>query len=291
MKYKLKKHQFGFHYVDPIPSEEELSHYYAQQYYQESKASTYSQSYSKEELQGIKIDAYVSNYVVQDHVFNNKKLLLDIGCGEGFFMDIFHGFGWDVIGTDYSIAGATRHNPHLIEKILVGKLETVLENFINKKKYFNLINLGNILEHVTNPINLLETCHQLLEKDGVLRVKVPNDLSELQSVLEKKKLTNSDWFCPPDHLSYFNFKNIKETLMKSNFSILKVLGDFPIEFYLLNKHSNYVLNDIGKEAHKARTTITNLIWEKGIESYIKWSEGLASAEISRSCITFSIKTK
>lgn len=285
MKYKLKKHKFGFMQVSPIPSEEELSHYYENQYYQESTAVTYSHLYTKEELNVIKIDAYVSNSLFHAQKFD-KKSLFDIACGEGFFMDVFYKLGWDVTGTDYSIAGVSQHNPHLIDKIIVDKLETVLESLISKKKIFTFINLGNILEHVTNPISLLKMCHLLLEKEGLLRVKVPNDFSDLQNILEKKKLTNSHWVCPPDHLSYFNFSNLKKTLIKNNFSILKEFGDFPIEFFLLNKHSNYVQNDVGKEAHNSRTTIINLIWESGIDAYMKWSEGLASAKISRSCIFF-----
>ena len=50
MKYKLKKHDFGFNQIYPIPNEEKLKKYYADQYYQNSTAKTYSKCYTKDEL-------------------------------------------------------------------------------------------------------------------------------------------------------------------------------------------------------------------------------------------------
>ena len=65
------------------------------------------------------------------------------------------------------------------------------------------------------------------------------------------------------------------------------MGDFPIELYLLNKNSNYIKNrDLGKDAHLARVKMSNFISARGVEAYIKWSEGLAAAEIARTCIFF-----
>ena len=68
-----------------------------------------------------------------------------------------------------------------------------------------------------------------------------------------------------------------------------MLGDFPIELFLTNEHSNYLKDrSKGKAAHVSRVVISKLIYQRGLDKYIKWSEGLAAAGIGRTCIAFAV---
>lgn len=124
---------------------------------------------------------------------------------KGFFMTNMYDLGWKVNGTDYSSHGIKIKNPELHSKVIYGELNPVLDKLIKMNKTFDFINFGNILEHVISPINLLNKCHKLLDQDGVLRVKVPNDFSHLQNYISKSNSIDSYWVRYPDHLSYFNF--------------------------------------------------------------------------------------
>ena len=101
--------------------------------------------------------------------------------------------GWKIYGTDYSKAGLERFNPDLLENVMIGDLEYCLKHYESNNIRFDFINLGNILEHVVDPIDLLQKCKVLLAKSGVLRVKVPNDFSELQLSLVDNNLANENW--------------------------------------------------------------------------------------------------
>ena len=69
-----------------------------------------------------------------------------------------------------------------------------------------------------------------------------------------------------------------------------MLSEFPIELFLTNDHSNYIIDrSKGKAAHESRVIISKLIYQGGLDKYIKWSEGLAAAGIGRTCIAFAVK--
>lgn len=204
-KYELIKHEYGFLQVSPIPNVAELNFYYAQKYYQNPTVATYSLSYSEDELQ-LQIEACkITNQLFEVQFPNANKSLYDIGCGEGFFMHGLMNCGWDVYGVDYSIAGIEKHNPSVLPFVSIGDAITDVEACIYQKKRFNLVNLGNVLEHVTDPISLLEKIQKLLLPDGILRIVVPNDYSQLQELLQQQGSLDYEWVHPPDHLSYLNF--------------------------------------------------------------------------------------
>lgn len=289
-KYKLVKHKLGFLHVLPIPNMEELNEYYAQKYYQKPSVATYSLSYSEDELLLQTLVCKMTNQLFEVQFPNANKSLYDIGCGEGFFMQGLMNCGWSVYGVDYSIAGIEKHNPNVAPFVSIGDAITDVEECIKSRKYFNLINLGNVLEHVSDPILLLEKIHNLLLPEGLLRIVVPNDSSELQEFLQQKGSLNYEWVHPPDHISYFNFDNLPLVLEATGYKLVNMLGDFPIELFLTNEHSNYLKDSSkGKAAHASRVVISKLIYQRGLDKYIKWSEGLAAAGIGRTCIGYFAK--
>lgn len=289
MNYTVKKHDLGYYFISPVPSEQELKEYYEKKYYQDLTVSTFQESYTEEELDVLKIDAELGNDIFLNGSEKESKDLLDIACGEGFFMKNMQRLGWKVYGTDYSSHGIKIHNPQLQDKVIYGELNPVLEKLIQNKKAYDFINLGNILEHVISPIDLLDKCHKLLSQDGVLRVKVPNDFSKLQRFISKNNSINSYWVHPPDHLSYFNFDSLPKVLNHCNFEVQKLFGDFPIELFLLHPESNYVEKEVGKQAHQVRIDYTLNLWKEDKNEYIKTFTGFAKAKISRSCIAYSKK--
>lgn len=289
MSYTIKKHKLGYSYIFPTPSEKELSDYYEKKYYQNLTASTYQAAYSEEELTVLKIDADLSNYFFTEYSGDKSGDLIDIACGEGFFMKNMQDLGWNVCGTDYSSHGIVKNNPAFKDKVIYGDLNAVLDDLIQKGTTFDFINLGNILEHVVSPIDLLNNCYKLLNQKGLLRIKVPNDFSSLQQLLTSKGKIEPYWVHPPDHLSYFNFENLPKVLSHCNFTIEKMIGDFPIELFLLHPASNYIDNKVGKEAHQARINYALSIWGLGIEKFLEISSGLAQSQLSRCCIVYSSK--
>lgn len=287
--YELKEHELGFLQVHPLPSAELLESYYREKYYQSPTVATYAAQYSAEELNLQKIACEVADSVCRPQI-SSELSLYDIGCGEGHFLNGMSELGWQVSGTDYSDYGIKSQNPHLLSKTSFGPALEEIDQKIKDGSKYSLINLGNVLEHVLDPIFLLKEIRKLMPENGLLRIVVPNDNSELQNLLFEEGLSNREWFYPPDHLSYFNFKTLHNTLVSTGFETIKMLGDFPIEMQLFNHFSNYYQKpETGREAHKTRVKVINFIRESGLEKYINWSSAMAEVKLSRSCIFFCRK--
>jgi len=282
MEYDIIENKLGYMEISPKPSEETLQAYYNDQYF---TYGTYSANYDEVELHNKFISSYEIEHITQ---FKNGRLL-DIGCGEGFPLSYFFKKGWSVKGIDFSLDGIKSQNPELASKVTIGNVFSILDEMIeaNKEK-FDVIICSNVLEHVVDPLLFLEKFKRLLAPKGVCRIQVPNDFSFLQKFIVKKDLAHENfWVSPPAHLSYFNKKSLCETLENYGYVIEELLGDFPIDLFLLNPDSNYILDKAkGKNCHQARLWFEHLLTNNGIEDYIAFRRGCGQAGIGRNLIVY-----
>jgi len=184
-EYQIIKDGLGYMRVDPLPSEEELENYYANSYYQ-NPHGTYQSSYSEIESTQRKLRIELIHQAVIYNLksdTNNQNKILDLGCGEGFLLSHFKDAGWKVLGLDFSDEGVRKQNPKLIKDIVKGNVYKELEVLLKTDENYDVIYLGNILEHVIDPLALVTKCSDLLSAGGLLVITVPNDFSILQSSL------------------------------------------------------------------------------------------------------------
>ena len=61
-------------------------------------------------------------------------------------------------------------------------------------------------------------------------------------------------------MSYFTQDSLKKLILHCGLNVIDLLGDFPIDFFLFNESSNYLLDSKnGKNCHKARIRLDTLI--------------------------------
>jgi len=251
--------------VEPKPSVEELRQYYEDKYYQNESAS-YSHTYSDEEKKYFHTKIGQKDFTLSEllkSTLSNQLNLLDIGCGEGFTLDYFHKKGWQVQGIDFSDFGIKSIHPHLSQFFIKGNIWETIENLLQQKKKYNVVWLDNVLEHVADPAALLTKASELTDTNGILIIEVPNDYSTFQQALfNEDKVNRKYWEAYPDHLVYFSRESLILLCESNKWKTEKVIGDFPIEWYLMNNHSNYC-NDksVGKQAHVSRIFLENFLDE------------------------------
>lgn len=245
------------------PSQEYLKEFYAQKYYQNPQG-TYQEVYSSEEniQRDLRIELLHDFIQVNVDQTGTEDLdFLDVGCGEGFVLNYFSNIGWNVTGLDFSTHAIRMKNPKLEKSIIQGDLYESIQQLIASNAKFDVVFLGNVLEHVLNPVSLVDSLSQLLAEGGLLCITVPNDFSKLQDYLvSKEKVPDEYWLAYPDHLNYFNLASLTNLLCSRGLQILDTFGDFPIEWFLVNADSNYVADKSkGQRAHQARVTLDSLI--------------------------------
>lgn len=278
--YHLIRNALGYFEIEPKPTPKELKNHYQKKYYQYDSGN-YSQNYSNEEIQYFKVEAKLAEATIKRYG-DIKKSLLDIGCGEGFFSRYFHEKGWNIKCVDYSKAGIEKHNPSLLEFFKQDDIISYIDKVKFDKTEYGLLNLDNVLEHVLNPVELLQSMKKIMTKTTIARIEVPNDFSSFQKLLVTLNCTKETWISPPEHLNYFNHDSIISTLESVGFEILSLQADYPIEQFLLNDNSNYwKKRELGRAAHLSRVICTNYLSEKNIEKYIDFRSVSAELEFGR----------
>lgn len=216
---------------------------------------------------------------------------LDVGCGEGWLLADMCQQGWEVAGIDFSRAGVARWNPDVLPFLVQGNVYDILNVLISDQKRYDMIHLGNVIEHVLDPEKILFQINEILASQGIFIITAPNDFSPLQNYLLANNYADREYFLfYPDHISYFNKESMANFLEASGYRVLEVISDFPIEFNLLAEHTNYIKNkDVGKILHKKRIKIENLLFEQNPNILIDIYRTLGKNGLGRNLIYYCMK--
>lgn len=284
----LRRHMFGFWEFSDKPPASDLAAYYAGSYYQ-SQSGNYRKNYSPSEI--AYLEAKIAQKVDLAHSIRGTDApgsLLDVGCGEGFTLKFLSSKGWKVKGLEHSKEGASAINPAMAPYIQEGDLFDSLNTEITSGNHYDIVWLVNVLEHVIDPVHLMEKLINLVAEKGVLVVTVPNDGTDYHQLLEDNGLVpHPFWVAYPDHLSYFDVASLEHIAHATGWKVQNMIGDFPIDLFLANEASNYVtLPEKGTHAHRARVLIENLINQKGAAPANKFFGALADVGLGRNLTTF-----
>lgn len=270
--------------VTPMPTQDELAAFYADIYYQEAPSATFSDHYSKEEMeQRCRRAELVLFSLAEAGSKGGGSTFLEVGCGEGFLLHAAKEQGYAVHGVDFSDVGLSNFNPHLLDSVEIGDAYQILDNLLSIGELFDVCAVQNVLEHVIDPETLLRRMRRILSPGGVAVVTVPNDFSRVQEKLMEKGLVDREfWFQPPQHLHYFNVDSIRAFANHCGFTVVDAFADFPIDFFLFHPGSNYVGKpECGKGAHEARIMLDLLLVERGMPAYHQFCQALSGCGAGR----------
>ncbi len=167
-------------------------------------------------------------YLRQVLPLNNldKLKILDIGCGNGFFMEEAMEMGIkNVFGIEPSIDSIKKASLANKKNIKCGVLKP--HQFRNNS--FDIICFFHTLDHVFNPNVFLGIVHDLLKKNGKV-ICVVHDTDGLSVRLFGEKSPIFD----VEHIYLFNKKNLAKIFKKNNLKSLKVLdvkNRYPILYW------------------------------------------------------------
>jgi len=190
-----------------------------------------------------------------------KAKVLDIGAAQSNFSLLLAEAGYDVTAIDIQ--------PEFIEysklKYERGKIDFLTGNFaemlIDKK--FDIILLGEILEHTNKPNEILDKCINLMHEQSFLIITTPSQIyfrNKLPDFTSVKKLKNAKKFFPDGNDHYFLYRPSELLEIFSNKG-LKVVDS---RFY----RSLYLNGDVKlRYLHKLIPEIIHYKIEKTIENF------------------------
>ena len=274
----------GFVHVTPIPTEKELEEIYRHEYYTDEKPLYIDRFIEDLEWWNI---AYGDRYdTFEETLPKNRRRILDIGSGPGYFLK--HGIdrGWDAVGVEPSKQAAAHARSlgiNVAEEFLDEKLAANLGQF-------DVIHLSEVLEHIPNPKKLLQIAHQMLAPGGIICAVVPNDYSPFQIALRNSCSFDPWWIAAPHHLNYFNKNSLENLINFTGFKTHLVESTFPIDLFLL-MGENYIGNDpIGRSCHLRRIRFEKNLESAGMNNIKrKIYQALANIDIGREVCIYGKK--
>jgi 2-polyprenyl-3-methyl-5-hydroxy-6-metoxy-1,4-benzoquinol methylase len=237
--YLVKCKSCGLIFTKRIPSQEELITHYAK----------YTRNNSISPIT-------ISRYEELLKKFESKRKLnriLDVGCGDGYFLDVAKKKGWEVYGTEFTdnaieLCRSKGINMHQ------GSVQTFQEEI-----QFDVITSFEVLEHINDGKSHVNKIFQLLRPDGIFYFTTPNFNSL------NRKLIGGKWNVIeyPEHLTYYTSATIKNLLVSEGFykTSLQTTG-----------YSRQRLNvSLGKEVNTANS---DEAFRKSIEekSYLRFAK-------------------
>lgn len=148
------------------------------------------------------------NVIKKYHLAGGTKTVLDIGCSNGVFLDLFAGS--ETWGVEPSGSGeVAKKKGHKI-------LKTTFEKASLPENYFDLVIINHTLEHMDDPQAVLTKVFGLLKNNGILFVDVPNAGSLGARILGKRW----PYLLPKEHKSQFTKESLNKLLKDNGFEIL-----------------------------------------------------------------------
>ena len=149
--------------------------------------------------------------------FKNNGNLLDVGCGSGKFLMTAS----TTFNTLHGVEISNQGQKYLLEKNIESEKSLLNSNF--KKNYFDAITYWHSFEHMKNPVEILTKTNDLLKKDGVLLIAVPN-YNSMGRILFSKFWFHLD---VPRHIFHYSEKSLRVLIENSNFKIVDIKRNFP----------------------------------------------------------------
>lgn len=179
--------------------------------------------------------------------------LLDVGSGDGAFVDHMSRHGWDATGVDFSAAAcelATRRGLH-------GRF---LHGSIHRPELdagsFDAITLWQVLEHIAEPLPMLRRVRELLGPGGLFVASVPN-IEGLSALLTGDRWWGLD---VPRHLVHYTPRTLRRAVQDAGLRVVDVRHfSFQYDPYALLHSSldwtftrRHFLSDLAKEQVSGR---------------------------------------
>lgn len=193
--------------------------------------------------------------------YRKTNRLLDSGCGLGWFLTVAKERGWEVFGTEFSQAAVSICS----EKGITMK-EGALSVSMFEENYFDVITSFEVIEHINNPHDELNSISRLLRPGGLFYCTTPNFNSAMRYYLG----ADYNIIEYPEHLSYYTRSTLNKLASMHGLDNVKFLSTGISITRLKQSKSNEVekICSSKSEDEKLRDNIESRWYMKAVKTLI-----------------------
>lgn len=179
--------------------------------------------------------------------------LLDVGCGAGHLLNRIRQLGWEVEGIDFDENAVEQAKKLYQLKAQTGDLKTIA--YPNNS--FDVITLKHVIEHIPEPVELLQECYRILKTGGRLIMTTPN----IQSWGHQRFQHYWRGLEPPRHLFLYNCHTLAEITKKAGFTQIDTRTTSASAEYTFARSMDIQRKCIGKKLNQLRFFSRTWLWE------------------------------
>jgi SAM-dependent methyltransferase len=238
----IQCHECGIIFLHPQPTVEEITQMYSKEYFEGDFRCGHAGSYFDEATLDSLADSTLIKHIRQ---YKPSGTFLEVGCAGGAFLNAARLAGYSVKGVEYSDEAASFARAKFGLDVATGDLVSV--------KYpsasFDVVFMGDVLEHLPDPVATVMAIHRVLKAGGLLVIECPMQTNTLfsrfgfllYSFLGKRATVH----LPPYHLFEYRPASMKRLLESHGFEVtlLKEVLIHPKEVTLRGP----VLQRVGKQ--------------------------------------------
>ena len=211
--YYFKCDECKSYFLMPELQNEELVKLYSLDYTDDANITENNQSYESKFVE-------VKNFL-SEKSFSDSKVFLDYGCGANSLPILYaREGGFEALGMEYDLEvrnlAATNTGAEILSREEIVKIDRRLD----------VVFLGDVLEHLNNPIDELLMLASKLSESGVVYIQGPlegagtlmHKFIELYCRIQPTKLSEF----PPYHVNLFSLAGILKLAEKSNLSLKRL---------------------------------------------------------------------
>lgn len=253
--------------VSPRETADAMQAYYAADFYDDHAA------YGSAQLKSPRVDdfkiARELSALADTLELPRTRRSLDIGCGFGRFVEAMRQRQWDAIGLEPSHRASTAA-ADAGRRVVQGTLESIAFESAS----FAAVTAFHVLEHVHYPSVFLERCRELLVRDGLLTIEVPD------FGCPASRIAGPNWkhLHAEEHLHQFTRRTLSAMVERSGFRILRtrrVGGRGFLNPQTQMKRAPIAKTDTTKRTDDVRSRLFDLrkaaYWIPGVQDIARWA--------------------
>lgn len=146
-----------------------------------------------------------------EHLPRSVTSLIDIGCADGRFVHAAVARGIDAIGVDHSARlvdlGNQRYGGDRLSRLS-------LDDLMTRGRRFDAVTLFEVIEHVPDPLVVLDASAQLLNSRGFIVVSTPNRMGQPRAPESLDR--------PPHHLTRWTPRTLEILLDRAGLDLVEL---------------------------------------------------------------------
>jgi SAM-dependent methyltransferase len=275
----------GFRHVVPLPEAVALERAYREQYYADEKPTFLA--HSAEDQHWAELAQRDRLEIFERVLGPTRRRLLDIGSGPGFFLRTAKSQDWQALGIEPS-RQAVAHARGLGAEVVEGFFNEATAEGLGR---FDVVHLNNVLEHVPDPMWVVNAAHNLLDRGGLICINVPNDFSPFQLAGRAAAGAGEWWLAPPHHLNYFDFDSAAGLLERLGFTVVERTTSFPMELFLMMGEDYTKDAVLGRACHNRRKRFDLALEAAGLrETRRAFYRALATTGVGREAVLIAARS-